>query len=329
MANNNRRRFGGFFSGPGFGGGGGAGGAGGGAHSLIGGAGGIFMGFILIIIGGGLLLTGDFNPLPNDQLTDPPEGVYEIDEESLKELDDKRGNLQLRTIRFKECGEQVAVSLLVDRSGSMAGQKIVGLQNALRVFSSSLGDESILGLISFSSIHSGITVREDIPISRYGDVKDAFQQAINSLNPPFGGTYTREALQFTKDRLIAAQSKYPEKTFALIIMTDGIPETDPIDCSSGRQYDRYCFAASQDPSTPPDIINEIKDTNVKVYSIALYDPSNPKDLYFLPDMKRVLQTLASAPENYFETPNPGDLERIYGEISTRICQSVGAVSPTP
>ena len=214
----------------------------------------------------------------------------------------------------------------------MAGQKIAGLQNALRVFSSSLSDESILGLISFSSNHLGaVVVREDVPISRYGDTKGAFQQAVNSL-VALGGTYTRVALEFTKDRLISAQSLYPEKEFVLIIMTDGIPETSPPDCASGRQYKDSlvdsCFANSQDPSNPTDIIDEIKNAGIKVYSIALYDNS-PKDLYFLPDMKRVLQTLASAPENYFETPNPGDLERIYGEISTRICQSVGAVSPTP
>jgi len=35
-----------------------------------------------------------------------------------------------------------------------------------------------------------------------------------------------------------------------------------------------------------------------------------------------MQRVAS-PNSYFETPNPGDLERIYDEISTQICQSAG------
>jgi len=311
MANN--RRGGGYISG-------GAGGAGK-SVSLLSGGKMIFIGFLVVVIGGAFLLAGG-NPFPKNQLTEPPRGVYEIDEETLKADPEGRGNLQLRTIGFKECADQAAVGLLVDRSGSMEGQKIEALKTALRGFGSSLGDQSIVGLYSFSSDYFSATIiREDVPFSRFGDVRSRYDQAVGSLNA-LGATYTRAALQFVKDKIIAAQAQYPEKDFVLVFMSDGIPEANPADCASGRQFGTSCFANSQDPTQPSDIIDAIKNAGIEIYSIALYNQNDPKDIYFLPDMRRVLQTVASSSETYYETPNPEDLQKIYSEISARICESV-------
>jgi len=319
MANNNRRRFGGFFSGPSFGGGG----AGGGAHSLIGGAGGILIGFILIIIGGGLLLTGDLNPLPQDQLSDPPEGVYEIDEESLKELDEKRGNLQLRTIRFKECKGQASATLFVDRSGSMRGVKIINLRQALNGFIDQMGDESVTGLISYSN-----NVTENVAIDLFANNSSQMRSAISSLSAD-GWTETRSAFAFTLTRVTEAKEKFPEKEHVLVFISDGIPETDIKTCTAPAcSTEGRCFETTEDPTNTafgPDIAQQIKDAGIRIFSIALYDSS---DTCFQDDLRAMMQKIAS-PDSYFETPNSGDLERIYSEISTRICQSVGAVSPTP
>ena len=322
MANNNRRRFGGFFSGPGFGSGG-AGGAGGGAHSLIGGAGGIFIGFILIIIGGGLLLTGDLNPLPQDQLSDPPEGVYEIDEESLKELDEKRGNLQLRTIRFKECGEQTTIVLMLDKSGSMnsntpsGARKIDRLIEAVVTLANSLSDESVIGVQDFSN-PTGVVGQNDIntliPVSFYKDVKTQVEPAVRSLSgKAVGSTPTHDALAYSYSELLQAMPLFPDKQFDYIFVSDGAP-CPGIGCGG------TVGGPDQDPRLySPNPADQIKELGVNIYTLGIYDLGQNKS-----QLSALLRDIASTPDNYFEATTADDTGKLLTAISERICQSVGA-----
>lgn len=310
MANNSKKRGGFFFSSPI-----------GKSTSLITSAGGVFLGFILIIITGGLLLTGGFNPLPKNQLSDVPDGVYEIDEESLIE-DEKRGNLQLRVIKFKECQSQASATLFVDRSGSMGyGNKLQGLKDALNGFIDQMGDESVTGLITYST-----DVTENVPIDFFSANQSQMRSAISSIKAN-GGTRTRNAFNFALGKILDAKQIFPEKEHVVVFMSDGIPEAGselektciaPACSPDGRR----CFEAPQDPTNTtvgPDIAQQIKDAGIKIYSVALYDA---RDTCFQDDLRAMMQRVAS-PNSYFETPNPGDLERIYDEISTQICQSAG------
>lgn len=307
MAQNNRQRKGFFPSSSGSGGGG--------STSIMSSGGGIFLMFLLIIIGGGFLLTGGIDPLPKDQLSEPPDGIYEIDEESLKELEDQRGNLQLKVIKFKECKGQVSATLFVDRSGSMKGIKLRSLKQALNGFIDQMGDESVTGLISYSN-----NVTEDVAIDFFSNNSSQMRSAINRLSDG-GWTETRSAFTFTLDKTTEARDKFPDKEHVLVFLSDGIPETNIRTCSFPACSSRRCFETTEDPTNTsfgPNIAQQIKDAGIRIFSIALYDSS---DTCFQDDLRSMMQRIAS-PDSYYETPNSQDLESIYREISTKICGSV-------
>ena len=308
MANNNRRRGGGGFG------------------INLTGPGTIFtLAFIGLAVGMGVLLSRGVTP--RSTLSDPGEtGDLEI----VKETPGiNRNNLQLKTIKFRECASKVAVGLLVDRSGSMRGAKIDNLKSALTTFTQSLSDQSVIGLSSFSSNDDGaVVVQEDVPFSRYKDAKSSMPEAIQNLRAA-GATNTRSAFLFERDKILAAQTTFPNQKFALIFLSDGIPETNPRDCASGRQYQTptnlRCFANSQDPTQSPDVSKEIKDKGIKIYTIALYVPGDPQDEYFLPDMRTMMGKIATEPtlSTYYEIPDPTQLKQIYKDISHKICNDAG------
>lgn len=280
--------------------------------------------FIFLAIASGALLTNGI--LPKSTLTNPGDngGDYEIVQDP--PLSGQKG-LQLRTIKFKACAKKAAVGLLVDRSGSMQfGDKMVNLKKALTTFTSKLSGDSILGMVSFSSNNNGYTaVREDLPFGKYKDNKTQAASAIGALRPE-AGTNTRTGLVFVKDKILAAKTTYPDNSFVLIMLSDGIPETFPADCTSGRSArskdgNNRCFANSQDPTRDPNVADEIKATGIKIYTIAVYDPTDPSDIYFLPDMRSMMQKIAS-PDSYFETPDSTQLTSIYNKITTRLCNDI-------
>lgn len=296
MAQENRRRTGFFFSGPGFGSSFGG--------RIMSGAGGIFIGFILIIIGGGLLLTGGFDPLPKNQLSEPPEGVYEIDEDTLKDLDEKRGNLQLRTIGFKECAGVTAVTMMLDVTGSMdmPSTKINNLKTAVLAFTGAMSDESVIGIESFSSY---IGTRTLVPVSFYKDVKDIIPPSINGIIPN-GGTNTIEGLQRARDTLIQAKAVFPDRQFFLIFVSDGLPNI-PGNIDLGPLADPRL----QNPNP----IDEIKNLGVTIYSIGIFGFGETRGLTLMRD-------IASSPDTFFNAPDGSQLENVYKSISQKICSSV-------
>lgn len=280
--------------------------------------------FIAIAIGMGILLSRGITP--KSTLSDPGEtGELEVVQET---PGPNQRNLQLKTIKFRECGSKVAVGLLVDRSGSMRGAKMDNLKSALTTFSQTLSDKSVIGLSSFSSNDDGaIVVTEDVPFSRYKDAKTTMPNAISSLRAA-GSTNTRTAFIFEKDKILAAQKEFPDQKFALIFLSDGVPESNPKDCVSGREFPTplgsRCFANSQDPTQSPDVSKDIKDAGIKIYTIALYVPGDPQDEYFMPDMRSMMTKIATEPtlSTYYELPDPTQLKQIYKDISQKICNDV-------
>ncbi len=293
MAQNNKR--GGFlFSGSSGGGGG---------SSLMSGGGGIFFAFLAIIIGGGFLLTGG-NPFPQEQLSDPPEGIYEIDEESLRELEDARGNLQLRTIRFKECGGVTAVTMMLDTTGSMniPPSKIDNLRNAVLSFTGAMSDDSVVGIERFNG---SIGVRTEVPVSLFKDVKDVIPARINAIDA-MGGTNTIEALNRARDTLIQAQSAYPDRNFFLIFVSDGLPNIP-----GGIDLGPLADPRLQTPNPA----EEIKILGGTIYSIGIFETGETRGLDLMTD-------IASSPDTFYNAPDGAELENIYKSISQRICSSV-------
>jgi hypothetical protein len=276
--------------------------------------------FIALAIGMGLLLTRGVTP--TSTLTTPEQtGDLEIIPET---PDPSQKGLQLKTLRFKECGSKAAVGLLVDRSGSM-GPKMNDLRSALTTFTQGLGNQSVVGMYSFSSNNYGATqISEDVPFSRYQNVKQKVSSTIQNLRPA-GSTNTRSAFLFIKDKIIAATKQFPDNIFALIFLSDGIPERDPIDPDSGRCYSDYrgqrCFALSEDPTVDPDVSKAIRDAKIRIYSIAIYNKNDLSDIFFLPDMRNMMTKISSS-DSYYETPDSSQLKKIYSDIATKICNDV-------
>ena len=279
------------------------------------------LGFIALAIGMGLLLSRGVTP--RSTLSDPGEtGDVEL---IIETPAPNQQGLQLKTLKFRECGSKAAVGLLVDRSGSMRGKKIIDLRDALTSFTGGMSNQSVVGLSSFSSNDGSVAFREDVAFSRYVDVKAQLTTAIARLEAA-GATNTRTAFENIKVKILAAKNdpQFADQQFALIFLSDGIPEAVPADCASGRIYPkptgRRCFANSQDPTQNGDIPKEIKDAGIKIFSIAIYDADSLEDNYFLPFMREMMKKIASDDTSYYETPDTGKLKEIYKSIAQRICK---------
>ncbi len=258
---------------------------------------------LLVIIVGAVLMVGGIFPKGPEVKSDVTEGVP--DTNSLVNSD--KNSLQLATLKFKPCSEQITVDLLLDRTGSMSrttptGEtKISRLKEAVITLTNKLSDNSIIGIQTFSSK----SITDDVPISYYKDVKGTIDTKINAMKAE-GGTPTHDGLAFSLNKLRDALPRYPERKFSFIFISDGQP--DP---------------ASQDPRLfNPNPATEIKNLGVNVFTLGIYDTGQAVDT----KMRDLLISIATKPENYFEAKTGDDVTKLLNSISNKICE---ATSPSP
>lgn len=255
---------------------------------------GFVIGFIAIAVGLGALLAGGIGPRNTETVLNPEDQVeYEL------VIDPNEGNggqegLQLRTIKFKECSAQSAITMLLDRTGSMGtpSLKIESLKQAVLSFSNNLSDDSIIGIQTYST--GGIDTL--IPVSPYKDVKAQIPPAINGIQTG-GSTNTTEALQYARDRLKEAQAQYPDKKFSFIFFSDGRPNVGPPPAEA-----------------VPNPADEIKAMGVTIYSVGIFSSSDTQG-------QGVMLGVASRPDTFFNSPTGAELESIYKQIAQKICNS--------
>lgn len=263
------------------------------------------LGFIGIALGLGILLTRGITP--KSTLTDPGETG---DVEMIIEAPDpnNKSNLQLKTIKFRECGSTVTIDMLLDRSGSMDNRtptgetKISRLKEAVLSLLEKAHDTSIIGIQSFDSG----SILNDIPISYYKDVKADIPVKLKAMSPG-GSTPTHDALDFSLNVLREAIPKFPkERKFNFILISDGAP-----------------VPATQDPRLfTPNPADEIKALGVEVYTLGIFSV-NQTD----PALSDLLKSIASKPENYYAANTGDDVKELLKQISNRICSQ--EISPTP
>lgn len=290
MANDRRRRGGFGFGGP----------------SLTG-PGNVFtLAFIVIAIGMGVLLSRGVTP--SNILSDPGQTDAELEVEEDTSENGQRG-LQLKTLKFKECGSTVTVDLLLDRSGSMGNPtpsrvtKIARLKEAVLELIAGAQDESIIGIQSFA--FSPPT--NDVPISYFRDVKSTIAQKVQLL-PAIGNTWTHDALALSYQELQRAIPVFPpDRKFNFIFISDGEPNPQ-----------------SQDPRLfNPNPADQIKALGVTVYSLGIFDAGQAGQ----PQLSDLLKSIATSPDHYYAANTADDTKRLLSQITTRICNS--SVSPTP
>jgi uncharacterized protein YegL len=209
-----------------------------------------------------------------------------------------KGSLQLDPIKFRQCSATTAIDFLLDRSGSMQGQKIAKLKEGVLSFADKMSDDSIVGMQDFSSPEnpSG-TVKVLVSFSYLKDVRSSIPNLIKSMNAG-GNTYTKTAFIFAKGKLDETIPKFPSKyKFNLIFLSDGVPHTPKGDFDPDQM--------------PNEIATQIKNENITIYTIA-YSMNESKGL-------ALMKELASSPENAFTAPSPSDLDKILNQIAVKIC----------
>lgn len=222
------------------------------------------------------------------------------------------GALQLDPIKFKGCSTTAAVNFLVDRSGSMAeGQKLSLLQQGILSFANKLSGQSIMGLQTFAQDWTN-----DINPGLFSNVKSQITNTVCTVNPN-GATYTKDAFEKTKSVLISAKASYPSYKFALIFISDGVPETieSDIACIPGqcRANSCTCFAPEQDPTA---VANEVKAMGIKIYTIAYVDKADQN----INDKLQALMKRVASPNEYYMAPDETKILEILNKISSEICQ---------
>lgn len=247
--------------------------------------------FISLAIGMGVLLSRGITP--SNVLTEPDDKDVEVEIVPETPIPGQKG-LQLKTIKFRECAATTAVTMQLDITGSMGGY-MNDLKRAVLSFTDKLSDQSVIGIQAYNSLNSRVVV---VPVSYYGDIKSLLRSRVLSLSAD-GNTPTYDALIFSGEVLKEAIPRFPDRKFNFIFFSDGNP--------------------NEGPSTPADIAQAaqtIKDQGVTVYSVGL-GGVNPE----------IIRVVASSPDKAVIARRSADLERIYGEIQQKICQS--QLSPTP
>lgn len=272
-------------------------------------------------------------PMQGEPLADQPEHP-------------KRFSLTFHELRFKNrpaappadslasC-DKVALVFLVDASTSMTERgpngitKLDNVKNALYEFTDDLSSTSLFGLYTFSSPNGG-EPRSRVSIGLMPSIQFQIDSAISGINPPENAaTYMREGFESVRGPLVSAKQQYPDYKFNLIFISDGVPEhqapcedqytltgtCDNSGANNSRNYD-----IRHDPIDTSlgnsNVVQQIKDSGVSIYSIVL---SNATDAQVFPELRSLMQRIASSDSQYKESVGGENINAIYQEIKTSAC----------
>ncbi len=229
-------------------------------------------------------------------------------------------NRQDQTGKPPACTKKGAIAFLIDVSASMeANGKLTKLKEALNGFVNKLPSETLVGLYTFSDRTFGEPKERVAFGPKTKLLTPVGNSPIDALSPE-GATFMLDGFQLVQGKLSVAKDDFPNRQFSLILVSDGVPEL--IECDTSHMPDNTCRANrnydyTQDP-TLTNIPDLIKDQDVRIYSIAMYDKDDldvsTNQLIY------IMQTLAS-PDSYFdETANGGGLDATYERIKSSICK---------
>ena len=207
----------------------------------------------------------------------------------------------------RACEKSSNVVLLMDRSGSMSAlnqkppQPLTDAKNAAVTFVEQLGIKDKVGMISFAA-----TIKNPIDLNLTSDFSLAKQTIAFTSIETNGTQYTNiyEALHSAWQELISARSE--EKSSKIIILlTDGIAN-NPKNPTGKTEADDIKYA--EDLALKESL--NLKKDGLIIYTIGLGNKIN----------ESFLKTLASKENDYFFAPTANNLETIYQNISSDICQ---------
>lgn len=118
----------------------------------------------------------------------------------------------------KDAGKPVVSVFVIDRSGSMEGEKMNRVKEALNNAGGYVSPGTYIGLVSYSSAND-ITL--DLPIAEFDDTQHSlFVGAVNSLSAS-GGTATNDALLVGLKLMLDKQEQLKNAKLRILVMSDG------------------------------------------------------------------------------------------------------------
>jgi Mg-chelatase subunit ChlD len=200
-----------------------------------------------------------------------------------------------KTIR--SCVVPADVMLAIDLSGSMNNdgdnppQPVTDTLQAAGKFASSLKSRDQIALVTFAT-------KADL-IASLSEDNDVVAATITSLEidpiEETGFTNTLDAFQVASTEF-ASERQNPNARKVLVLLTDGLPTT-----SGDEDIVTNTALAAQ----------ALSQSGVEVYAIGLGQGVD----------KQFVQSLASGEENIYFAPSGAELESIYQEITTSLCES--------
>lgn len=284
-----------------------------------------------IIIVGSIILVGGAYPIISYQTLNMDNQKTFEEEENITPTG-KPNNKQLQITELKNCSDSLAVEFLLDTSGSMEdGGKIQKLKDALNFFVGQLKKNAVIGIRTFND-----TTSLQLPFDFYKNNQANVSTIITSLVPG-GGTSTRDAFVATQKDLVDILPKkdFKNYTFNVIFFSDGIPETaDANTKNAGKctpeprnESGHRCFDTLQDPTNNAipggNISEQIKNLKnkdgrkIRIFSVLLFDRDN--DLYFKSEEETIMEHVASSPQDFYKTTQSEDLQKIFKQIITQVC----------
>jgi Mg-chelatase subunit ChlD len=187
-----------------------------------------------------------------------------------------------------ETDQAVDVMLILDRSGSMEGDKLVNAKESAIAFLNQMNlNVDQVGLVSFAG--SAVLNRE---LTEDGI---AVEDTINNLTVS-GSTNIADALAKAGEELNSRRSR-PDNVPVIVLLTDG-------DYNAGGD--------------PLDVAQSLKSDGIEIYTIGLGSDVEAD----------TLRAIASSPDAYFESPTTADLATIYNEVAVTVGCGVLADSRT-
>lgn len=220
---------------------------------------------------------------------------------------------------IRSCEVPSDVMLVLDRSGSMAadgGDPPEPLESAKRAaerFVAQLEDRDQVGFFSYATTPSS-------PLEQ--SLTQNKQQAVAAIGSTSMGEdgiqYTNMGAAFnTAVTELQSARQRDDARKVIIFMTDGDvtrpvnPETGERDLAYAAQYARDAAAAA-------------KAAGVMIYTIGFGEFFGEEDDAINRDVE-LITDLATEPRMYYEAPTVADLNRVYQEIASDICEDGAAV----
>jgi Ca-activated chloride channel family protein len=189
---------------------------------------------------------------------------------------------------FHQVKKQATVIVIIDTSGSMAGDKIKGAVDGALSFLDQMESSERVTVLAFSD-----DVTELSPSGRVGDVRERLKQTVSGLISG-GGTALHQVIITALDRMKQIQAQDAangeSRLYGIVLLTDGKNDTD----GGPSEADLLSrLPAGDQPG------------GVKLFTIAYGDDAN-KDL---------LKTLANRTNGKTYDGNPTNIRTVYLSIS--------------